>query len=167
MLSVRGARGRSSGWAMPDGSAGRHRGDEGVYLVIWAVAIVCILHFAALAIDLGNIAQTKQHAQNSADWAALAAVGDLAPVATGVSAATAEANAVLDVEQYVQQNEPSVAKPDWTNSLMCPSGALPAKVSASSATNCIGFFIPPSSNLTNPTGLAVVVPSRNVGYTLG
>lgn len=158
------------------GPGGRPRSDEGAFLVVWAVAIVSILVFAALAIDLGNIAQTKQHAQNSADSAALSAVGDLAPLtntANGVTSLTAEANAVTDVEAYVQKNDPSVANPaDWTDPTKCPKGILPSTVAPSvgpNATNCIGFFNPgdSSKSLTAPTGIAVVVPSRTANYTLG
>ena len=70
------------------GRVRRRSDEEGSFLVIWVLAAVSILLFAALAIDLGNITQTKQHAQNTADSAALSAVGDLAGIAGGGSAAT-------------------------------------------------------------------------------
>jgi Flp pilus assembly protein TadG len=153
------------------GSAPRRRDDgrwarrdeQGAFLVVWALAAVSILVFAALAIDLGNIAQTKQHAQNSADSAAVSAVGDLASIPQGGSATTAEASAVTDAEAYVQKNDGSVTSADWTDLTKCPAGALPAGVTASSQTKCVGFF----PNLSDPTGIAVAIPGRTVNYTFG
>ena len=158
----------------------RARGnEEGALLVIWTLALVSIILFAALAIDLGNIAQTKQHSQNTSDNAAVSAVADLAPIFTDSSNfATYMAQAVTDAETYVQENDTSVVTADWTDSTKCPGGALPSSVSTpngtitiytSSQTNCIGFFNPDSSSAgqTDPTGIAVVEPGRTVNYTLG
>jgi hypothetical protein len=141
--------------------------ENGAFLVIWVFAVVSILLFAALAIDLGNIVQTKQHAQDAADNAAISAVVDLAPIATGASAPAQEDVAVTDAESYVESNYSSIASSDWTGSA-CPN-ALPPQVSASRDTNCIGFFNPtdPSKNLTTPTGIAVAIPTQSVRYTFG
>ena len=142
------------------------RSEEGAFLVIWVLAVVSILLFAALAIDLGNIAQTKQHAQNAADDAALSAVAELAPIASGSLASVQEDLAVQDAETYVQDNYSSITSSSWST---CPTNALPPGVSASGETNCIGFFNPqsPANNLSDPTGIAVVIPTQTVNYSLG
>ena len=149
------------------------RDEEGVFLVIYALALVLIMLLAALAIDFGNITQTKQHAQNAADDAALSAVGDLAPIASGVPAATQEQLAVDDVESFVQRNYPSITATDWND---CPDTALPPNVTSSTqvqaianSSHCIGFFNPlnAASNVSDPTGLAVVIPGQTVDYTFG
>src|ERR1700693_6106115 len=89
------------------------RGEEGVFLFIYALALVSIFLFAALAIDLGNIVQTKQHAQNAADAAAVSAVGDLAPIASGSPASAQEQMAVADVESFVSLNYSSIGSSSW------------------------------------------------------
>ena len=138
-------------------------------LVLWTLAAVAIILFAALAIDLGNIAQTKRKAQNTADDAAVSAVGDLAGIFTdSTNYATYEQTAVTDAETYVQENDTSVLSADWSSSTKCPTMALTG-VTASTQTQCIGFFNPQNSslNLSEPTGIVVVIPGRVVNYTLG
>jgi hypothetical protein len=50
----------------------RHkRGEEGVVLVIWAVALTALVGFLALAVNLGNLVQSGQNVQNAADAAAV------------------------------------------------------------------------------------------------
>lgn len=55
----------------------RHRG--GAIAVIAALALVVVLAFLALAIDLGVLSFTKNQLQNAADASALAAAGELVP----------------------------------------------------------------------------------------
>lgn len=139
-------------------------GDEeaGVVLVIYTLAIVAVLLFAALAVDLGNIAQTKQHAQDAADAAALSAVWDLTPIVNGGSSLTAasEATAVTDVDNYLQHNYPSVQTP--LTSTSCAPGSLPALATQSSQTDCVGFY-----PATAPNTIVVVIPAQNVNYSFG
>jgi Putative Flp pilus-assembly TadE/G-like len=142
------------------------RDEGGAFLVIYALALVSILLFAALAIDLGNIVQTKQHTQNAADDAAVSAVGDLAPIASGSSASAQEQQTVDDVESFVHLNYSSITSSDWST---CPSNVLPPHVSVSAQSNCIGFFNPQdaAANLSDPTGIAVVIPGQTVKYSFG
>lgn len=158
------------------------RCDEvGAFLVLWAIALVSVLLFAALAVDLGNIAQTKQHARNAADDAALAAVGDLAPIANGAPLLSAEATAVADAEKYVQANYSSIkagspsAGGAWglTTCQGAPWNAIPAPApwgivvpATVQGTDCIGFFAT-TDNAAVPTGMAVMVPTQNARYTFG
>src|SRR5665213_1006078 len=48
------------------------RSEVGAVLVIFAISFTALLGFAALAIDLGNTAQSHLNTQNAADAAALA-----------------------------------------------------------------------------------------------
>lgn len=150
----------------------RRKADQaGAVLVIYAGALVAILLFTALAVDLGNIAQTKRQTQNAVDDAAVSAVGDLAGIFTNsTNYATYEQEAVSDAEQYLENNDTSVTSSDWTDPSKCPAGLFPsASIWTSTQTNCIGFFNPdnPALNQTDPTGIAVDEPTRTVNYTLG
>lgn len=139
------------------------RDEAGVVLVIYTLAIVVVILFAALAIDLGNIAQTKQHTQDAADAAALSAVWDLASIVNDGSATTVandEAQAVLDVDNYLQHNYPSVQTPLTLTS--CAPGSLPSGVTQSTQTDCVGFY--PG---TSPNTIVVLIPAQNVNFTLG
>jgi hypothetical protein len=135
---------------------GRDREQAGSVLVIYTLAIVSVLLFAAIAVDLGNLTQTRQHEQNAADAAAESAVWDLASVVTGGSAPVAETNAVSDVYAYIKSNYPSIPTP-WGPS---DCGPPPTGVTASATTDCIGFF--PSNS---PRGIFVAIPKQNVNYT--
>ena len=158
------ARSRISRGRRGEQRRGEQRRDEhGAFLVLWVLAAVVILLFAALAIDLGNIAQSKQHAQDAADNAAVSAVADLASIQTGAAAPAQEAEAVADAEAYVTSNYSSI-----TSGWNCPN-ALPPQVTPFPSATCIGFFNPADSsqNLTDPTGIAVAIPTQNVSYTFG
>jgi Flp pilus assembly protein TadG len=54
------------------------RSEDGAILVIFAISFSALLGFAALAVDLGNTAQSHLNTQNAADAAALAGVTALA-----------------------------------------------------------------------------------------
>lgn len=153
----------------------RCKGDEsGTVMVIWAVALMALASFAGMAVDLGNIAGTKQHTENAAANAVLAAVVDIAPLYPASSASKAgpgtpavqEALAVSDAESYLTANYPSLAGVDFASGCV---GALPAPVYLWPSSNCFGFFNPedPSLNQSNPTAMAVAVPTQEVSYTFG
>lgn len=142
------------------------REEAGVVLVIYTLAIVAVLLFAALAFDLGNIAQTKQHAQNAADSAALSAVWDLAPNFNGGIVANDEIQAVTDVNNYLNHNYSSVQTPLGMTSCGPLPGPLPAGVTPSTSlpngTDCVGFY--PAGK---PNTIVVVIPGQNVNFTFG
>jgi Flp pilus assembly protein TadG len=72
----------------------RGEGDDGVVLVVIALAMVAILLFAAMVVDNGNARQVSRHAQASSDAAALAGARYLplsAPDAAAAATATATA----------------------------------------------------------------------------
>jgi hypothetical protein len=141
----------------------KNDGDEaGVVLVLYTLAIVAVLLFAALAVDLGNIAQTKQHAQDAADAAALSAVWDLASIVNGGSVLADESQAVADVDNYLQHNYPSVQTPLGLTSCGPLPGPLPAGVIPSQQTDCVGFY-----PATSPNTIVVVIPAQNVNFTFG
>jgi Flp pilus assembly protein TadG len=117
----------------------RQRGGEeqGVVLVIVAVAMVALIGMAALAIDLGSFYKAQRQAQEAADAGALAAAQDLS---TSTSAATTDANSYA-TKNYpgssVSVSEPSSTTVKVTVSASSPSflghilGLTSAKVSAS------------------------------------
>ena len=63
--------------------------DDGIVLVVIALAMVAILLFAAMVIDLGNARQVSRQAQASSDAAALAGARKLPLTAPDVAAASA------------------------------------------------------------------------------
>jgi hypothetical protein len=143
-------------------------------MVIWALSLTALASFVGMAIDLGNIAGTKQHTESAAANAALAAVIDLAPLYPASSgskagpgiAAVQEALAVSDAETYLTANYSSLAGANFASGC---AGALPSSVYRWPSSNCFGFFNPedPSLNQTNPTAIAVAVPTQQVHYTFG
>jgi hypothetical protein len=55
------------------------KGDEGVILVLWVLALAALAGFLALVIDLGNLEQSSDNVQNAADSAAISAADVLGP----------------------------------------------------------------------------------------
>lgn len=55
----------------------KHANDRGAVIVIVAVVMIVLLGIAALAVDIGYVAVTKNELQNIADAAALAGAGEL------------------------------------------------------------------------------------------
>lgn len=154
------------------------RDEEGAILVVWAVALVSIAGLVAMAVDLGNIAQTKQHTVNAAQAAALAAVVDLAPLsqlgATAADATTAEGTAVTEAETYLHDN--FTALPAAGDAAYGTCGTVSSLYYASGET-CVGFFNTADStkNQTAPNAIEVSVPvvstspgqDNTVHYTFG
>jgi hypothetical protein len=139
--------------------------ESGSFLVLWSVAAVGLLMLAALAIDLGNVAQRKRQTQNAADAAVLAAVVDLAPAASGSeSVAAAEAAAVAAAEHYLIANDPALgSSPNFDACAPMPSSVTPYP-----GADCFGFFAsagapPPSA----PNGMVVETPPQQVPFSLG
>lgn len=123
------------------------RRESGQIIVLWAVCLVCIVLFAALAIDLGNTAQIHQNAQNAADSAALSGAQQLAE-------GSSQTAVVASVESYITTNYPQMkTPPDWTTCAGPPSG-----FSAPGGQNCISF---------NGFIVNVVIPPQLVQYWLG
>jgi Putative Flp pilus-assembly TadE/G-like len=107
---------------------GRQRDESGQMLVIWTIALVGIVLFAALAIDLGNVGQVHQNAQNAADSAALSGAQLLVQ-------GSSQANVVDSVETYVKNNYPQMqASPDWDS-----CGSPPSGYTGAAGASCISF----------------------------
>ena len=102
------------------------RSEEGAVLVIFAISFTALLGFAALAVDLGNIAQNHLNTQNAADAAALAGVTSLA-----------NENSVLKAIASVE----GVASTYITNiSWNTPSCSPPAPFEPRDGETCIAFY---------------------------
>lgn len=147
------------------GRPGTDRRDErGSIIVLWAVALTAIMGLVALSVDLGNLAQTKQHTRNAAQDAVLAGVVDLAALGPGGGGTVSnqEALAVKDAETYLLANY-NIPTPDWNSCGAFPTG-MPSIQSYSTA-DCFGFFTTGGSSA--PNGMAVQVPPRLVATTFG
>ncbi len=118
------------------------RSEEGAVLVIFAISFSALLGFAALAVDLGNTAQSHLNTQNAADAAALAGVTALHNGADVMSA-------IKSVEGVAKTYIPDIS---WN----APSNGCsrPAPFEACDATNCIAFYpnamTPPRSGSRYP-----------------
>jgi len=114
--------------------AGRTEPEEsGVIVVLTAIGASALLACVALAINLGNIAQTHQHAESAVEAAALSGA-DL--LAQGES----PSSVVPVVEENVAQNfhaaDLTVGSPAWDTCALPPSGfSAPSGL----AENCITF----------------------------
>ncbi len=146
----------------------RHVGEDeaGAILVVWAVALVALMALTAMAVDLGNISQTKQHGEIAVEDAALSGVQSLASQYAGMATSGAEAQAASVAEDYLLQNYPSLTPGDLATGC---SGELPSSIASGPGTNCIGFFNPqdPADTALTPTAMAVALPSRSVAFTFG
>ncbi|MGX4640107.1 pilus assembly protein TadG-related protein [Massilia sp. SYSU DXS3249] len=67
--------------------------EKGAVAIITIAAIIIIIGFCGLALDLSQVYNRKMELQNAADVAALAAAGELNGTSTGVSSAVAAAAA--------------------------------------------------------------------------
>lgn len=121
-------------------SIGGLKDERGATALIVASAMLVLMGFAALAIDLGAATNERRQDQSAADTGALAAAQFAKPNAgcsggacvtqartNGANEAIAVANATLD--------DPSLA--DWSNAARC--GTPPAGFTVSSVTNCVAF----------------------------
>jgi Flp pilus assembly protein TadG len=124
------------------------RSEEGAVLVIFAISFTALLGFAALAVDLGNTAQSHLNTQNAADAAALAGVTALA---NGKSAASATASVEGVAATYI-------ANISWN----APSCHAPAPFVADGETPCIAFW--PKND---PTAIWVEIPGQALPSLLG
>lgn len=155
----------------------RSRGENdeaGAVLVIFAIALAGMMGVAAMAIDLGNISQTKEHTETAVQDAVLSAVSDLSSLYAGCtgscgSAPVQEAQAVTVAENYLIDNYGSLTAADF-GATSC-AGLLPTTIYFLPAptSDCFGFFDPTDStkDASNPTAMAVAIPTRFVNYTVG
>ena len=128
------------------------RSEEGAVLVIFAISFTALLGFAALAVDLGNTAQSHLNTQNAADAAALAGVIALHNGADVTSA-------IKDVEGVANTYIP-IPDISWNT----PSNGCnrPTSFFASAETTCIAFW--PKND---PTTIWVEIPGQALPSLLG
>lgn len=133
---------------------GVDRSDErGIITVLVALSISAVCVFAALAIDLGNVAQTRTHAQNAVDNAAVSGAELLE------SGTSTESQVVSSVESYVQENFVQLAAATWDT---CPPSSIPSGFSApaGSGEDCVTFN-------GAGTDVNVAIPPQFVEYGFG
>jgi len=124
------------------------RSEEGAVLVIFAISFTALLGFAALAVDLGNTAQSHLNTQNAADAAALAGVNALA---NGNDVASAIAIVKSVAHTYI-------ASISWN-----ACGTPPAPFEAvNGTTTCIALH-----STSNDTAIWVEIPGQALPSLLG
>jgi hypothetical protein len=114
------------------------RGDDGVILVFWALALTTIVGLLAFTIDWGFRVQSDTNAQNAADTAAVAALYTYyaSPPSDATLAATSEVLSVASPYGYG-------GNLDWNN---CNPPATTTDFS-SFVDKCVAFGHDPSGNL--------------------
>ncbi len=79
------------------------RDEKGQMVLLVAGGMIVVLGFAALAIDLGFMTNSRRSAQNDADSMALAAVQELAR--RGLSVTDREASATTEADVWAVKND--------------------------------------------------------------
>lgn len=135
----------------------RENAEDGAVLVLWAVALVGLMGLVAMAVDLGNIAQTKQHTVNAVEDAALAAAPFLR---------TTESAAATVATDYMLKNYTTLTASDLNT---CSASVFQAGITPDPLESCIGFFTSSGSSPAglSPNGVAVAMPEQAVNYTFG
>ncbi len=148
------------------------RGEQGQILAILALALIVIIGFAALAVDLGNLAQSKQHTQNAVDAAALSGAQEL-----GAAGGSPNYSSIVSsVESYLDKNYSGAGTPSWNSCNpsvpVTPPGTSESMTwitplsndSSGNAQNCIVFGTGAGSSQTNT--IQVELPPQFVKYAL-
>ena len=148
--------------------ASREGSERGSVLVLTVFALVPICLFAALAIDLGNVAQSHTNAKDATDSAALRGAGLLGSTAYAQGTLT-QATVVTDVENEIIQDAGTsglaAGSSAWsTCTAPLPSGwPAPPNDGSGNAQNCIAFNT--SSTLANL--IQVAIPPHFLNSYLG
>jgi Putative Flp pilus-assembly TadE/G-like len=148
---------------------GAGEAEQGAIIVLFALMLVVICLFAALAIDLGNLSQNHQVAQDATDSAAEAGADFLAS-ASFSSGSLTEPQVVTDVENEVVENSPNypgltVGSALWDSCRQSlPSGwpTWPQDASGN-AQDCIAF----NSSTKSADVVQVAIPPQLVSYWFG
>ncbi|MDI3334884.1 pilus assembly protein TadG-related protein [Defluviimonas aestuarii] len=89
--------------------------EDGTILVFWAMALVVVLGFVALSLDVGRLATTQSELQSFADHVALAAAGELDGQNDAITRATAAAaNLITDTQTYGNGGQTLGGSADYT-----------------------------------------------------
>lgn len=123
------------------------RPEDGSVLVIFAASLTALIAFVAMAIDLGNTAQSHINVQNAADAAALAgatALGHGADKLAAIDAITSSGGIVASYTSGISWMAPAIA---------CNPPA--PFVVVNGQTRCIAFF--PSKE---PSAIWVEIPAQ-------
>jgi hypothetical protein len=142
--------------------------EHGAVIVLFAIMLVVILLFAALAIDLGNLEQNHQVAQDATDSAAVTGAAFLGST-DFASGSLSEPAVVTDVEDNVIENSPNypgltAGSALWdTCTQAIPSGWNAPADSTGHVQNCISF----NSSSTSAHVIQVAIPPQLIKYWFG
>ncbi|MBN1886645.1 MAG: hypothetical protein JW850_01590 [Thermoflexales bacterium] len=118
------------------------KSENGQAIILIALALVVVLAFAAMAIDLGNVFTERREAQNAADAAALAGAQQIALECAKATGAN-QANVRPAMQEMVELNAPGA---EWVAYYLLEDGTV--------ANYMVG---------NDPNGLACGCPRRYVG----
>jgi Flp pilus assembly protein TadG len=94
----------------------RRRDDEGGFvIIIVAIAMVMLLAFLALVVDIGNGKQIKRQAQATADASSLAAVEQIATVGADFTGSSTQWAAVVQQVKLYAYNNYGMTSQSWVN----------------------------------------------------
>ncbi len=150
--------------------------QQGMVLVLTAVAITTLLGIAALAIDAAYLMELKAELQNAADAVSLAATSGLAvdePTARQRAQAYAQLNRVLNQPITIDQREVTFGQWDFTTSKFLEFTAAPNSVRVSvrltDTANSTSLFFAPMLGTKNADVMATATASlgsRNIVLAL-
>ena len=91
------------------------RAEDGTAAILWAISLVVVFAFAALAFDIGRLGATQSELQSFADNVALAAAGELDGKSDAVTRAqAAAANLISDSQTFANGDQALAGTVDYT-----------------------------------------------------
>src|SRR5664279_1659480 len=110
--------------------------EKGQIIVLFAIVLVVILAFAAIAVDLGVLRNNRQILRNTTDGAALAG-GTLMPVDGAVPGAATAVGTL--VNSTIQTNYPSLRHSGTAIGARCVVGVDDASIAAGACDYTVSF----------------------------
>lgn len=90
------------------------RSEDGAVAILWAISLVVVFGFAALAFDVGRLSATQSELQSFADNVALAAAGELDGKSDALTRANAAAANLIDDTQTFADGGQALGSVDYT-----------------------------------------------------
>lgn len=137
-------------------SAGHARRQRGAIAVMFAITLLIMLMFCALALDIGRAYNRRVELQTIADAAAMAAAAELDGTADGVDDAVARAGQVVNSLKFDYNKttvEWSAAALEFSNSATAPDGDWLDAASARTAPANVRFTRVNTNNFDTDMGL--------------
>lgn len=130
------------------------RNEDGAVLVIFALSLVVLLGFAAIAVDLGTLFAVRRQAQTAADVAALSG----AQFGEGLAGTDAR-KAINDEVQRIMATNLATTAADWSS---CTDSTAPAEFTQTAPAGASSVATPCLSFTDTLDKIRVRVPTQNV-----